>query len=67
MPRNKRARNPHQDSGAEELVGTEARAERPEPVAEKNRERVPVNSGEQEASFDRRPFAGVDAKVGQEH
>jgi translation initiation factor IF-3 len=65
LPRNKRARNPHQDEGgAEELAPSEPQeTHEPEPVPV--RARVPVNAAEQAESFAQSPFASLDIKVGQ--
>lgn len=69
LPRNKRARNPHQDESvtepptAESESDTESTAPE-EPTPQKVRARVPVNAAEQAESFGQNPFAGLDIKVG---
>jgi translation initiation factor IF-3 len=69
LPRNKRARNPSQDSANGAPPPLEARAERMEPSAprvDKAAARpVPTNAAEQPGGFGHSPFADLDIKVSQ--
>jgi len=67
LPRNKRARNPHQDA----TISSASAEPRPEPDETVSRERpeksnraVPVNAAET-GSFGHNPFANLDVQVGQ--
>jgi translation initiation factor IF-3 len=69
LPRNKRARNPHEDQGDSASVSStdqEQQAETPMPRSEKAGPRpVPVNAGQQSGSFGHSPFADLNINVGQ--
>jgi translation initiation factor IF-3 len=66
LPRNKRARNPHQSAAGESAQPHEdadqadQSGQRPEKAP-----RVPVNAAEQSSSFGHSPFADLNVNVGQ--
>ncbi|MFO1498057.1 MAG: translation initiation factor IF-3 [Verrucomicrobiota bacterium] len=67
LPRNKRARNPHQDQSNGAAPGSEPSREvsaSPAPQSEKGRS-VPVNAAESDSGFGHSPFADINLEVGQ--
>ncbi len=69
LPRNKRAKNPHQEDSSNPPPRAEDHSEKreqPTPRPEKTPNRaVSVNAEEENGSFGQSPFADLDVKVGQ--